>query len=224
MIDPRELEYMMSLVSENKRALFKKNVAKRTAKIAMVLEDIYQSHNAAAVLRTCDCFGIQNVYIIENRNEWNPHPDIEQGSTKWLTLQRFNESEENTSPCLRHLREEGYAIVGTTPYTDMSIDELPTDRPVALVMGTEKDGISDTVKKESDYLVKIPMYGFTESFNISVAAAISLHSVRQNFEKSGVDMAFPRREKEAILLEWCKKTVKRSEEILLEFRRRLRQD
>jgi tRNA (guanosine-2'-O-)-methyltransferase len=195
-------------------------VSLRTAKITVVLEDIYQSHNAAAVLRTCDCFGIQNVHIIENRNSWNPHPDIEQGSTKWLSLHRYNRDDHNTALCLKHLKTLGYSIAATTPHTDMAVDDLPVDRPVALVLGNEKEGISQVAKENSDFLVKIPMYGFTESFNISVAAAICLHAVRKNFEKSGVDLSLSPSEREEVLLNWCRNSIKGSEKIMRAFQKK----
>lgn len=219
-MEDKILSHLLSFVSEHKRALFAEIIALRTLKITVVLEDIYQSHNAAAVLRSCDCFGIQNVHIIENRNEWKPHPDIEQGSSKWLSLFRYSGEENNTAPCLQRLKKKGYAIASTTPHARMSIDELPVDKPVALVMGNEKEGISDKVKEHSDYLVKIPMYGFTESFNISVATAISLHAVRVKFEREKVPLSMSEDEKTKVLLEWCKTTVKHSDRIAEEFLRR----
>jgi len=209
----------MGFVSEHKQRLFSQNVKLRTKKITVVLEDIYQSHNAAAVLRSCDCFGIQNVHIIENRNEWNPHPDIEQGSSKWLNLYRYQAKANNTADCLTELKRQGYAVASTTPHTSMSIDDLPVDRPLALVFGNEKEGISDMAREYGDFSVRIPMYGFTESFNISVAAAVCLHAVRGKFERSGYPLTMNEKEQGEVLLEWCKKTINRSEKIIDQFYR-----
>lgn len=214
------LNHLLQLISPKRQALFLELVELRTKKITLVLEDIYQSHNAAAVLRSGDCFGVQDVHIIENRNQWKPHPDIEQGSSKWLTIQRYGEKEHNTAACLTSLKEKGYVIASTTPHTDMTIDELPTDKPVALVLGTEMQGISDTVKDNSDYLVRIPMYGFTESFNISVAAAISLHTLRTKFVNDSRDLTLTEEEKTEVLLSWCRNTINRSEKVIEDFHRR----
>ncbi len=214
------LEHLLSFVSDQRRELFLDRVNERTKKITVVLEDIYQSHNSAAVLRSCDCFGIQDVHIIENRNEWNPHPDIEQGSSKWLSLQRYQDEEENTTSCFRNLSKSGYVIASTTPHTELSIEDIPTDKPIALVFGTEKEGISEIAKAQSDLLVRIPMFGFTESFNISVAAAISMHSVRSKFLREGRDLKLTEDERRDVLIEWCKRTISRGEMIAAEFEKR----
>lgn len=211
------LDYLFQLISPDRQDLFLKLVEKRTKKIAIVLEDIYQSHNAAAVLRSCDCFGVQDVHIIENRNQFRPHPDIEQGSSKWLTISRYGQKEENTEDCFKHLKSQGYAIAATTPHTELTIDELPTDKPVALVLGTEMRGISETASANADYLVRIPMYGFTESFNISVAAAISLHSLRSKFLRDSRDLSITEAEKQEVLLGWCRNTIKRGDKVIEEF-------
>ncbi|MCZ4408433.1 RNA methyltransferase [Cryomorphaceae bacterium 1068] len=213
-------DHLMEMISPNRQELFLELVDKRTKKIAMVLEDIFQSHNAAAVLRSCDCFGIQDVHIIENRNQFKPHKDIELGSSKWLNISRYGEKEQNTEDCLKELKANGYAIAATTPHTHMTIDELPTDQPIALVLGTEKQGISQTVIDHADHLVRIPMYGFTESFNISVAAAVSLHSLRSKFIRDSQDLSMTEAEKIEVLIGWCRNTIKRGNKVIEEYNRR----
>lgn len=214
------LDYLFQLISPDRQDLFLELVEQRTKKITIVLEDIYQSHNAAAVLRSCDCFGIQDVHIIENRNQFKPHRDIEQGSSKWLNIARYNQNEQNTEDCLMHLKSKGYAIAATTPHTELSIDELPTDKPVALVLGTEKQGISKTVIANADHLVRIPMYGFTESFNISVAAAVSLHSMRSKFLRDSRNLSMSEAEKMEVLEGWCRNTIKHGDKVIEEYNRR----
>lgn len=211
------LDHLLNLVSDKRRSLFTEVVEKRTKQITVVLEDIYQSHNAAAVLRSCDCFGIQNVHIIENRNQWQPHPDIEQGSSKWLSISRYSEKARNTADCLEKLKSEGYILAATTPHTEMTIDELPTEKPIALILGTEMQGISETAKIKADHLVRIPMYGFTESFNISVAAAISLHTLRSKFLRDGRDLSLSNFEREQVLLEWCRSSLNRCDKIIEDY-------
>ena len=72
------------LFSENKRDLFDRLVLNRTRHISVVLEDIFQAHNASAVLRSCDCFGVQDVHVIEDRNHYAPNSDVSMGSDKWV--------------------------------------------------------------------------------------------------------------------------------------------
>jgi len=218
------LNHLLQLISPARQKLFTDLVEKRTKKIAVVLEDIFQSHNAAAVLRSCDCFGVQDVHIIENRNQFRPHRDVEQGSSKWLSISRYGEKDQNTLDCMNHLKSNGYVIAATTPHTEMTIDELPTDRPIALLLGTEMRGISDTAKSNADYLIRIPMYGFTESFNISVAAAVSLHSLRTKFLRDSRELSMTEDEKTEVLISWCRNTINRGDKVIEDYLERNQDD
>src|SRR5690606_12525524 len=144
------------------------------------LENLFQPHNASAVLRSCDGFGIQDIHIIENYNKYKPNREIDMGSSKWLNTIKYKEKENNTVECIRHLKSKGYKIVATTPHeNDCLIDDLPLDQPTALLFGTELTGLTKEALNEADAFVKIPMFGFTESFNISVSVALALYSVTQ---------------------------------------------
>ena len=159
------------LFSENKQQLFERLAPLRTRHIAVVLEDIYQSHNASAVLRSCDCFGIQDVHVVENRNSFNPAGDVAVGASKWVDYYKYPTIEETYAT----LRSQGYRIVATLPHEkDTMITDLDVSQPLALVFGTELTGLTQEAIDGADEYVKIPMYGFTESFNISVCAALSL--------------------------------------------------
>jgi len=209
--DRKFLQFALQYLTPERRELLESVVQMRTRRVTVVLEDIFRSHNAGAVLRSCDCFGVQDVHIIENRNTWNHHPDIEQGSSKWLTIKRYNEKPQNTTDCLLSLRKKGYFIAATTPRSNQSIEDIPVDKPVALVFGTEMKGISDKVIDMADMTCRIPMFGFTESFNISVAAAVSLHSLRQKLKTEAVPWKLTDDERTELLLEWCGKVLKHFE-------------
>src|SRR5690554_4222659 len=166
LMNKRFLEYVLQFLSENKQDLFHRIIEHRTRYATVVLEDLYQPHNGSAVMRTCDCFGIQDIHIIENRNNWTSSRDVARGSSKWINLVRYNKPDQNnTNYCLQTLKEKGYKLVATTPYTDMIIGDLPLNEPVALIFGTEKQGVSKEVLENADYHIKIPMYGFTESLD-----------------------------------------------------------
>lgn len=203
------LEFLMQFLSEERQELFVQNAALRTRYITVVLEDLYQPHNAGAIMRTCDCFGIQDVHVIENRNKWKSSKDVERGSSKWINIYRYKKDKNNTPECITALKEKGYKLVATTPHTEMTLSELPLEEPIALFFGTEKDGVSQEVLTRSDYQIKIPMYGFTESFNISVAAAICLHSLRERMHQSDSDWQLTENEKVEIMIKWCKKSIDR---------------
>ena len=137
--------FLEKMVNENRLELLDKIMQDRTRYVTVVLEDLFQPHNASAVLRTCDCFGIQDIHIVENRNEYTLNPEVELGSAQWLNMHRYNNTENNTLSAIEGLKKNGYRIVATTPHTD-DVD-LPDFRleegPVALLFGTEMRGLSD---------------------------------------------------------------------------------
>ncbi|MFT5823408.1 MAG: tRNA (guanosine-2'-O-)-methyltransferase [Crocinitomix sp.] len=206
------LEKFYEHISENKKGKFDSIIQDRTRYVTVVLENIFQPHNAAAVLRSCDCFGVQDVHVIENTNEYAPNKEIDMGSSKWLNLNRYNAKEENTVDCLNALKAKGYKIVATTPHTnDCQIEELTLDQPVALLFGTEATGLTDIAMEHADAFVKLPMYGFTESYNISVSVALALFSVTERMRSNeNLNWELTAEEKLAIKLEWAKKVVKHS--------------
>ncbi|NOX45920.1 MAG: RNA methyltransferase [Chlorobi bacterium] len=203
------LDFLESFVSENKKSLFQRIIEFRTRYITMVLEDIYQPHNASAVLRTCDCFGVQDVHIIENRNMYEVNPDVALGSSKWLTLTKYNDGENNTLDTINKLKSKGYSIVATTPHkNDTNLGQLDLSKKTALLFGTELKGLSNVALENADAFVKIPMVGFTESFNISVSAAIILHQLTGKMRESNYNWQLTDEEKLDIRLDWARNVVK----------------
>jgi tRNA (guanosine-2'-O-)-methyltransferase len=135
--------FLSGFISENKKNKFETIILQRTRYITLVLEDIFQPHNASAVLRTCDCFGVQDVHIIENKNKYEINPDVALGSSKWLSLYKYHSSENNTADCFQQLKDSGYRIIATTPHKkDFTPESLPLDHKIALVFGTEMEGLT----------------------------------------------------------------------------------
>jgi tRNA (guanosine-2'-O-)-methyltransferase len=212
------LEHLTAFMTEDRRTRFNEVLKHRTRHMTIILEDIYQPHNASAVLRSCDCFGLQDVHIIENRNKYKVNPDVALGSAKWLTLYKYNKTQSNTSACLLSLKEKGYRIVAATPHKDdFTPATLPIDKPFALLFGTELQGLSEEALALADEFIKIPMFGFTESLNISVSAAVLLNTLTLRLRNSGVSWALNQQEQTDILLSWAAATVSRSNIILRDF-------
>ncbi|MEL7001496.1 MAG: RNA methyltransferase, partial [Bacteroidota bacterium] len=206
------LNYLEQFVTENKQRLIDEALNKRTRHITVVLEDIYQPQNASAVIRTCDCYGIQDVHIVEDRHVYNVNPRVVHGAAKWITLHRYNEDRNNSETCIQKLKKEGFKIVATVPKPDVtSIYDLDISEKTAVVFGTEKHGISDYTLQEADELVTVPMYGFTESLNISVSAAICLSAIAEKLYKSDVNWQFEEKDKTLLRLSWYKNIVQRAE-------------
>jgi len=215
------LDFLFGFITPERRKKFEYHIRFRTRYLTLVLEDIYQSHNASAVLRTCDCFGIQDVHIIENINPYKVNPDVALGSSKWLSIEKYNQSENNTVSCLSQLKKRGYRIICTTPHKeDYTPATIPLDSKLALVFGTELAGLSPESLEMADGFIKIPMVGFTESLNISVSAAIFIHTLTDRLRNSKINWSLSESEKQSILLAWTMQTIKKSEILISEYLRR----
>lgn len=204
------VSYLRDFTTEQRWQTINDVLNERTRYLTVVLEDIYQPHNASAVLRSCDGFGIQDVHIIENKNEFNPNKGVTIGADKWISLHSYNEpGQNNTERCYRQLREEGYRIIATTPHEDdVSIDQVELDQKTALVFGAELTGLSDYALEHADGYAEIPMVGFSESFNISVGAALCLYELSGRLRKSDIDWELTDAEKVDLQCEWLEKSVR----------------
>lgn len=214
-----QVEHLRNFVTDEKNALFDRLIDLRTDYVTLVLEDLYQSHNQSAVMRSADCYGIQDVHLIENRNAYDSTSTVSQGARQWLTLHRHRKADNNTPETIARLKADGYRIVATTPHTnDILVDEVDLERgKMAFFFGTELTGLSDDVISEADEFVKIPMYGFTESLNVSVCAAIVMYSITRRLHGSSLDWHLSEPKKNEVLLQWYRNAVKASDEILERF-------
>lgn len=216
------LQHLSQFVSDHKKGFIEKVLGDRTRHVTVVLEDIYQSQNASAVVRTCECMGLQDVHIVENTAKYEINVRVLKGSNKWLDLHRYRTKDENnTAVCFEGLRAAGYKILVADPSENCrSIHDIDVSaQKVALVFGNELRGLSSFAWEQADEKVRIPMYGFTESLNISVSVAICLNSLLTRLRQNNVDMRLTAEEKEAIRLDWYRKIVRRSETLEREFLR-----
>ncbi|TND08916.1 MAG: tRNA (guanosine-2'-O-)-methyltransferase [Bacteroidetes bacterium] len=210
---------MARCISDARLAKFDENIRLRTRYITVVLEDIFQPQNASAVLRSADGFGIQDIHIIETRNTYRVNPDVALGASQWLSLHKYRGHDNNTKTCIAALREQGYRIVATTPHTDdCYIHELDlTKGKVALLFGTEIDGLSKDAIAEADEFVRIPMSGFTESYNISVSAAICMYELSKRLHASGISWQLNAEEMLKVRLDWVRSCLQRPDLVEAEF-------
>ena len=204
------INHLGDFVSEKRLATIKYIVSNRTRYITVALEDVFQPQNASAVLRSCDCFGVQDVHIIENRNNFSVDPQVAMGSSKWLNIHKYNNSDNNTVAGINELKAQGYRIVATSPHTYVtSLNDFDVTRgKFALLFGTELTGLSPKALDLADEYMLIPTYGFTESLNISNSAAICLQLLSHRVRTAGVDFALPQNEYNTILHEWLRKSIK----------------
>lgn len=225
MLTPSErqvLEHLAQFITDHKKQGIERVLANRTKHLSVVLEDIFQSQNASAVIRTCECMGLQEVHIVENITKYSINPRVLKGSNKWMNIRKHaSRKEDNTIACVSHLKDNGYSILALDPDADgQSIFDIDvTASKMALIFGNELRGLSGTALSLCDTKVKIPMYGFTESLNISVSVAICLNTLVTRLRESGINTGLQDDEKEAIRLAWYRKIVRNSSVIEREFLR-----
>jgi len=223
MIDEKLLNYFESFLTDSRKQLFKSVLEKRTRHFTVVLEDIFQSHNASAVVRTCDIFGVQDLHAIENKYNNKVSRHVAKGSQKWLNQYRYRNDGDNTKTCLDGLKKAGYQIVATTPHNDSCLlQDFDVSKKTAFVFGEEAEGVSNYVIENSDGFLKIPMVGFTESLNISVATAIILQDVTTKLRNSDINWELSKEEKEVLYIDWVKKTIKNVDKIEAHYQQNLK--
>ncbi len=210
---PNLIQYLSDFVTPERLALFQRVLSFRTNYLTVVLEDFYQTQNTSAALRTADCFGIQNIHVIEDKHIFHLNPNVVRGASNWLTINRYNsENSNNTLAAIHHLRKEGYRIIAATPHEhDVDLENFDLEKgKAAFIFGTERPGLTDLAKSEADEFMKIPMVGFTESLNVSVSVAITLHHLTHKLRNhSSIDWHLTEEEKQQLLLEWLRLTIKR---------------
>jgi len=210
------IKYLSEFITQNRFKKFNDVLKNRTNYITVVLEDLFQSHNASAALRTCDCLGIQDVYVIENKNIFKPNSEITMGASNWVSIHK-----NSLNSTLQDLKQKGYRLVATLPnQKSTSIYDFDiTKGKFALFFGTEKTGLSKQIIENADEFVYIPMYGFTESFNISVSVSIIISSFIEKLKNTNIKWQLSNKEKNEILLNWLKYSIKSSDKIIERYKK-----
>lgn len=202
---------LASLLTDQRKQRIEQVLDWRTYHIAIALEDIFQSQNASACIRTCECFGIQRIFTIENRNPFTVNPDVVVGATKWVDVERFRTPEkDNTVECISQLKKFGYRVIATTlEQGSTDIRELSIEQPLALLFGTELTGLSATAIEMADEKVHLPMFGFTESYNISVSVALALSELVHRLHKSSVNWRLTDDQRKKLRERWYEQHIRR---------------
>ena len=205
MIDLDYLTFLENILTDNRKAKFLKVLENRTKHFTVVVEDVFQMHNASAVMRSCEVFGIQELNVIEERYGKSIDKEIAMGAQKWVDINKF----DNVTHCIETLKKGGYQIIATTPHeNDCLLDDFDISKPSALFFGTERDGLSEEVLQKADGFLKIPMAGFTESLNISVSAAIIIQNLTNRLRNSNIDWHLSEEEILVKRLAWAKSSIK----------------
>lgn len=199
------IELLEPMVLEARRQRILDVIAGRVGSVTLLMDAPHDPHNGAAILRTCDAFGIQTVHVVPREEQFLVAASVAKGTERWVDL-RQHPTPEAAVDCLR---SAGFELVTTHPKGELLPRDLRDIARLALVVGNEHDGIRDSLARAAARSVRIPMRGFVESLNVSVSAAILLASALE-----GRPGDLPEAEQRWLLARGLYRTVPRVEEIL----------
>lgn len=221
MNDKELYENMKSHISDSRMEKILTVSQERTRYLSVVLSNVYYTQNISAVIRSCDCFGIQDLYITGNSPSTHVNKHVAQGAYNWVDIHRntFRPDEET----LKELKDQGYRIVVTLPEPGASsLHDFDINKgKIALVMGNEKEGVSQMVKEMADEFLYIPMAGFSQSLNISVSTAVIISELTGKIRSSHIKWRLDEKELTDLQYRWMKNSVKRGDRIEDEYLVRL---
>jgi len=202
------LGHLSEFVTAGRLDRLRQVLALRTRRLTVVLDGIKHDHNISAVMRSCDAFGVQDLHLIEGADRFSAAAKVAMGSQRWLSLHRY-EGEDASAGCVETLKSQGYQLVATGPPGPgtESFDEISLNRPLALVFGNERNGLSPAMRAGCEGMISIPMQGFVESLNISVAAAIIVQNLTTRLRASKIDWPLTDVERQTLLLDWVRKSI-----------------
>lgn len=202
--DDELLEYLTQFLTESRLRRLEQALTWRTRHLVIVLEDLANAHNASACLRSCDGFGLQEVHAIESRNVLQVSPKIARGAADWLEVTRHKGPRE----CLDLLRGRGYRLVATSPEPEATpLPEYDIGRKTALFFGNEHQGVSETVRREADEVLTVPMCGLSESFNISVSVAVCVYELTQRLRRPETAWQLAEEDRGRLRADWIRRAI-----------------
>lgn len=176
-----------------------------------VVEDVYQFRNAAAIVRSAEACGFHKIVALEDENVFNPNLKVTKGADTWVEVEKMPRGLDS----LQKIKEKGYQILAVSPEKNAtSLPDFVVKQPIALVFGTELEGITDEILDFADETLAIPMYGFTKSFNVSVAAAICMYELKQKLIQSDISYFLNEEKLLQLKIRWAVNSIRSGKEIL----------
>lgn len=214
----RRIAFLEQHISVHRLQKIQNVLDQRTRHLTVVLENLYHPENGNAVMRSVECFGLQEMQVIQEKYDWKYSLKIARGAAKWTEVQTYGQEEGGAAACYAQLKARGYQLVATDPQPgSCTAENLDLSQPVALIFGTESTGVAPETLAMADARIHIPMVGFTESFNISVSAGILLAQLRQRLEREVPYWQLTEQERLEIYADWLAKSVRHADALLRAF-------
>ncbi|MCG7280124.1 RNA methyltransferase [Chryseobacterium taklimakanense] len=209
-------EYLKQFLTEERLQKIEHFAEESSDFVLPVLEDVYQFRNAAAIVRSVESCGFHKVIALEEENVFDPNLRVTKGADTWVEVEKM----PATLQSLEDIKKRGYKILAVSPEKHASmLPDYQVTEPIALVFGNELEGVSEEILDFADQTLAIPMYGFTKSFNVSVAAAICMYELKQKLLKSGIDYKLSEDQKLKMKIRWAVNSIRSGEEIYTKYMR-----
>ncbi|KUJ54900.1 MULTISPECIES: TrmH family RNA methyltransferase [Chryseobacterium] len=177
-------EYLKQFLTEERLRKIEHFAPESSDFVLPVLEDVYQFRNAAAIVRSVEACGFHKVVALQEENNFEPNLKVTKGADTWVEVEKLPRNMES----FQKIKDKGYKIVAVSLENNAKmLPDYEITEPIALVFGTEMEGVSQEILDFADETLAIPMYGFTRSFNVSVAASICMYELKQKLMKSDID-------------------------------------
>lgn len=207
-------EYLQQFLTDERLQKINHFAPESSDFVLPVIEDVFQFRNAAAIVRSVEACGFHKIVAMESQNEFNPNLRVTKGAETWVEVERLPHGLDTVS----EIKDRGYRIVAVSPENNATLlPDFQIKEPIALVFGTEAEGVTDEILDFADETLAIPMYGFTRSFNVSVAAAICVYELKQKLIRSNLDYLLPEEKLWEMKVRWAVNSLQSGDQILAKY-------
>lgn len=214
MKNQQTFDYLKQFLTDERLSKIEYYAEESSDFVLPVMEDIFQFRNAAAIVRSVEACGFHKIVAMESENEFNPNLRVTKGAETWVEVEKLPHNLDS----LKEIKNRGYKILTVSPEKNATmLPDYELKEPVALVFGTEKEGVTEEILDFADETLAIPMYGFTKSFNVSVAAAICFYELKQKLIKSDIDYKLSEEKLWKMKVRWAKNSINSGDQILAKY-------
>lgn len=216
MKDQQIYDYLKNFLTDERLSKIEHFAPESSDFILPVIEDIYQFRNAAAIVRSVEACGFHKVVALQEDNNFEPNLRVTKGADTWVEVERLPRNMES----FQNIKDRGYKMVAVSLEKNAKfLPEYEITEPIALVFGTEMQGVTEEILDFADETLAIPMYGFTRSFNVSVAASICMYELKQKLIKSNIDYKLNEEKRLQMKIRWAVNSIKSGQQIYDKFLR-----
>lgn len=212
----KTFEYLKQFLTEE-RLLKIEHFSKESSDFVLpVMDDVYQFRNAAAIIRSVEANAFHKVMAMEEENVFDPNLTVTKGAETWVEVEKMPKNIAS----LQNIKDRGYKILAVSLEKNaVMLPDYQITEPVALVFGTEKEGVSEEVIDFADETLAIPMYGLTRSYNVSVAAGICMYELKQKLLKSDIDYKLSEEKLIKMKIRWAVNSMRSGPQIFEKYLR-----